>query len=128
MAVFANDSETFVEEASLAGALHDCTQFAHVQPDALAARADVNFHSTTGFRGQFLAAFRAMHPVRFLQSLFLSFRLGLLLFGQFGHPLLHFLHPDVLVFKFVWLHSFELFRPDRASCSKARRLMLLNDK
>ena len=107
MAVFANDSETFVEEASLAGALHDCTQFTHIQPDALATGAYVNLHGTAGFRGQFLAAFRAMHPVRFLQSLLLGFRLGLLLFGQSGHSLLHFLHPDVLIFKFVWFHSFD---------------------
>ena len=128
MAVLANDSQTFVEETSLTRALHDGAQFAHVQPDALAARADVNLHGTAGFRGQFLAAFRAMHPVCFLEPMSLGLRLGLLLFCQSGHSLLHFLHPDVLVFKFAWFHSFDLFRPERASSSSSRRLTLLNDK
>jgi hypothetical protein len=124
MAVLANDPETFVEETSLTHALHDCAQFAHVQPDALTTGADVNLHGTAGFRGQFLAALRAMHPVRFLQPVFLGFRLGLLLCCQFGHSLPHFLHPDVLVFTFVWFHRSHLFRPDRVSYSSPRRLML----
>ena len=79
MAVLANDSQTFVEETSVTRALHDCAQLAHVQPHALATGTDVNLHGAAGFRGQLLAAFRTMHPVRVLHPLLLGGRLGLLL-------------------------------------------------
>lgn len=72
-AFLSNDAQAFVEEASLARALHNCAQFAHVEPDALATRADVDLDGTAGFRGQSLAAFWAMHPVRLLQPEFLGF-------------------------------------------------------
>jgi len=64
--VLADNSQAFIEEVPRSGVFHDGAQLPHVQPHALATGADINLHRAAGFRGQFLTAFRAVHPVGFL--------------------------------------------------------------
>ena len=100
------NSQARVEETALARVLHDGPHFPLVQPDTLAARTNVNLRRSTFLRRQLLAAFRAVHPVGLLHAEFVRFRFCLLFLGQFGHPLLHFLHPNVLIFSIFWFHGF----------------------
>jgi len=103
----AKNSQARVEEAALS--LYDGCQFARIQPYTLATRADVDLHGVAYLRGQFLTAFRAVHPMRLLQPVLFGFRLCLLLLSQLGHSLLHFVHPDVFFFAFSIFHNSSCF-------------------
>jgi hypothetical protein len=105
LAALTDKSQARMEETGRDIALDDGSQFACVQPHAFAAWADVNFHRAAFLRGQFLTAFRAMHPVRFLEPEFFRIGFRLLLLGQYGHSDLQFLHPDMFVFVLAWFHE-----------------------
>src|SRR5512136_608768 len=100
----ANHSQARVEET--ARSLHNRSQFPHVQPHPLAARAHVDLHRVACLRRQLLATLRAMHPVQFLQARLFRLRLRLLLLLQPRQPGLQFVHPDVFVFGLGMFHSY----------------------
>jgi hypothetical protein len=83
----AKNSQARVEETALS--LHNGSQLARVQPHTLATWADVDLHRVARLRCQLLAAFRAVHPVQFLQAELFRLGLRLLLLLQPRHPSLH---------------------------------------